>query len=651
MNVQQILLTAIASILLTISLYHFFLSIYVSLKHRLYLYFSFSAFGAFMFSFFALLMTAPNTQETWLLLQRLRMSGLMLCAAAGFFCIYDLYFQKSRAPKLFLWLTLIFALTVPTPLFLSLPIRVYRIKWAGVLFEYHYASNHIGHSLYALSLMLFFCYSIGRIMRCHQPKVSKMFGIIALLPPVIAGFNDFAVAYDWLKSIMISEYMIFMFPLSIFILFLRQEKQDYERLQKLHQKLEEEVLLRTKELTIANEHLQLKIVAVSESEAAMQQAKNFLDKIIETSQDSIVVVNMHGFITRVNASYLELVGYPVDEVIGKKITDFTPQKPGVFDSTAGESVALNETFFNSVNEMMHTMRTTGKIKNWTTYYLRQDNTLVPLEANIILLLDDKGQPMAWVGLLRDITERKKAEQAAIVAQKMTAVGRLAGGIAHDFNNLLCIIMGNVSMAKEYVLHDPVTLKMLTNAEKALMQASSLTRKFITFSTGGEPVKEATEMHGWITNTVNKVLGDGLIKCRFSFPENSCWVEIDQEQMSHVFQNIVENAMEAMPEGGEIVVFTELIPPGSPLAPKNLPMMQEKYLKIGIEDHGIGIPGENLGKIFDPYFSTKSKGTQKGMGLGLSTAYSIISKHDGYIQVESIEGAGTDVYIYLPVMEK
>jgi len=496
MNVQQILLTSILSVLFTISVYHFFMAVFVSRRRKIYLFFSISVFGAFLFAFFALLMSYSDSPGSLLFFQRGRSLGLMLCLSFGLFCIYDIYLIKSRVPKLFSRLTLLVALTVPTSFFLTLPTRTVVVEFAGTTFKYYFLTNQLGYKVFTVSLMLTFLYSTARIALRPNPVVSKVFGIIAFLPVVLGGINDFSVAYGLIENIMISEYLVCLYPVSFFILYLKQKQQDYTILHNLNLKLEQEVQKRTAELTETNRQLKLKITERIEAEQEIKRSKDFLDNIIERSQDCIVICDFWGYIRRANASFLELVGYTDNEVKGKHITHFTPQQPGEYETTTGEAARLNDEFFTGVKTIMNTFTAKGKLNNWTTYFIQEDKKIVPLEANIIVLTDDRGEAIASVGMMRDITGRKKAESRALASEKMAAVGMLAGGIAHDFNNLLFIIMGNVSLAKDNIT-DPGALIPLDEAEKTLNQASTLIKEFLNFSTIGtdETKNERTTDNG------------------------------------------------------------------------------------------------------------------------------------------------------------
>jgi len=260
--------------------------------------------------------------------------------------------------------------------------------------------------------------------------------------------------------------------------------------------------------------------------------------------------------------------------------------------------------------------------------------------------------------ITDITELKNIQEELLKARKLESLGTLAGGIAHDFNNLLSVIMGNISLAEDDIRPEIGTFGYLKEATKASLRAQELAARLITFSTGGAPVKEAAFIGGLVKDSVSHILSDSDIDCEISIPEDLSPVEIDEQQMKQVFYNITTNAREAMStraDGaadrsgkGTIKVYCENI---TVEEKDTLALKQGKYVRISLKDQGFGIPKENIQKIFDPYFSTKERGTQKGMGLGLAVCHSIVKKHDGLIAVESELEVGTTFIIYLPVSEK
>ncbi|MGE5446330.1 MAG: ATP-binding protein [Ignavibacteriales bacterium] len=238
------------------------------------------------------------------------------------------------------------------------------------------------------------------------------------------------------------------------------------------------------------------------------------------------------------------------------------------------------------------------------------------------------------------------EEELLKAQKLESIGVLAGGIAHDFNNLLTAILGNIYLTKITTdsKNDSKMYKRLTEAEKACFRAKDLTQRLLTFSKGGAPVKKVTSIKELIKDSASFAVSGSDVRCEFHISEDLWKVEVDEGQISQVINNVVINAEQAMPEGGVIRVRAENVNVG---LGDGLPLKEGKYVRITIEDEGIGIPQEHLPKIFDPYFTTKHSGS----GLGLAAVYSIIRSHDGYIGVKSELGAGTKIYIYLSASEK
>ena len=254
----------------------------------------------------------------------------------------------------------------------------------------------------------------------------------------------------------------------------------------------------------------------------------------------------------------------------------------------------------------------------------------------------------------DITERIRLETQLQQAQKMEAIGVLAGGIAHDFNNMLAAVLGKISIAQMETKPGTKAFELLTEAENAGMRAKGLTAKLITFSKGGDPFKQEVSIGEFVKDSVSSALSGSDIDSEFTIPDDLWPVNIDEVQMKHVIHNIITNAVEAMStcaDGaagrsgqGTIKVSCENVEIGEK---DGLTLKAGKYVKISLKDQGYGIPEENLSKIFDPYYSTKEMGTDKGMGLGLSISHSIVKKHGGLITVESELGVGTTFFICLP----
>ncbi|MFA5110092.1 MAG: PAS domain S-box protein [Desulfobaccales bacterium] len=276
--------------------------------------------------------------------------------------------------------------------------------------------------------------------------------------------------------------------------------------------------------------------------------------------------------------------------------------------------------------------------------IRQGGDIIWIQARGQIVCDQDGRIDHINGVFFDITDRKKAEEEWIKLSKLESLGLLAGGIAHDFNNILTGILGNLSLCLLERAVSPEMQERLMEAEKACEQARALSRQLLTFAKGGAPIKEIT--------AIDKILGESALlacrgtqsRCEFHLAPDLWAVEIDAGQMNQVFQNIVINAVQAMPLGGTIKIYGENV---TIEEDRGLPLKPGNYVKIVIQDQGLGIPAEYLTKIFDPYFTTK----QKGSGLGLATSYSIVKNHNGHLAVDSTLEKGSAFTIYLPGLDR
>jgi len=280
--------------------------------------------------------------------------------------------------------------------------------------------------------------------------------------------------------------------------------------------------------------------------------------------------------------------------------------------------------------------------------IRHDGSVIWVRNTIVPYRDEDGRLLHYDGLIENITERKNMEEEILKEKKLESVGTLAGGIAHDFNNLLQAIMGSISLAKMCVSPEDKVYRLLDTAENVSMRASDLTQQLITFSSGGMPVIRTMYIGEFIKNTVISSIAGSDVACTFHIANDLLPVDFDEGQMTQVIYNIVLNAREAMPNKGVLMVVAENVTID---APSELALKQGEYIQISISDRGMGIPIQNLQRIFDPYFTTKEMASQKGMGLGLTICYSIVRRHEGLITVESEEGVGTTIHIYLPASKK
>ena len=310
------------------------------------------------------------------------------------------------------------------------------------------------------------------------------------------------------------------------------------------------------------------------------------------------------------------------DVIGKRLSQFFSEEfRPLIDESVRKALAGEQNSFEAVQ-------------------LRQDASAVIWNAILSPIFDGTGSVNRFVAIFEDITQRKRAEEELLRSQKLESLGILAGGVAHDFNNLLTGFFGYISLAK--MKGTPPVIAYLEKAEKALDRARGLSQQLLTFSKGGEPVKRIVNLVPLIYESVQFALSGSKVDVIFLIPQDLKAVEADPGQIGQVVENIVINAVEAMQAGGTITVkaWNETFVRDSHWSRAG------EYLAMSIIDEGIGIPEEHLSRVFDPFFTTKTKGN----GLGLSSSYSIIKKHGGWVDVISEIGEGSTFTFFLPISD-
>ncbi len=380
---------------------------------------------------------------------------------------------------------------------------------------------------------------------------------------------------------------------------------------------------------------------LEKSEQQLRILKDFHEDIVKKAPVGIIRIDKEGEIEFVNPKAAELIGLPNGEEIttkGKKVKDIfnVKETPKTMSSEIGSSAHMDFLAHNMPGEEIHANLAL------TSIYGKKSQTSVC----VVSLSDKNGNFDGALFLIEDITERKLLEEERQKIERLESVGTLAGGIAHDFNNLLTGIMGNIGLAKRSIEAGDLqkTSSRLVEAEKASFRAKDLTQQLLTFAKGGTPVRQDVALRELLKDSVDFVLRGSNVRCESTLPNDLWLVNIDEGQISQVLSNVIINADEAMPEGGKININAK----NTVVQEKStLPLKKGKYVEITIIDHGVGINKEHLLRIFEPYFTTK----QKGSGLGLATAYSIIRNHNGYITVNSTPTVGTTVRIYLPAAKK
>ncbi|MEE8329085.1 MAG: PAS domain S-box protein [Thermodesulfovibrionia bacterium] len=336
-------------------------------------------------------------------------------------------------------------------------------------------------------------------------------------------------------------------------------------------------------------------------------------------------------ITFMGEFFKEISGYPASDFINNKVRTFASiMHPD--DVKHVEKIVLN-----ALKE---------KRKNFIVEYriFHKNGDIKWISDRVRIIFEGKGEIKSFEGVLFDITELKQLEEEKLKSHKLESVGILAGGIAHDFNNLLAGILNNVYMTKMNIDRESQEYTNMESAEKAISRASNLTRQLLTFSRGGAPVKKTAYIIEVIKESAEFALRGSNVKCEYNVTDDLWPVEVDEGQMNQVMHNLILNADQSMPEGGTIQISIENSELGSDTG---LLLEDGRYVKIVIQDRGVGIEKEHLKKIFDPYFTTK----EMGRGLGLSITYSIIKQHNGLLTVEAEKGTGTTFTIYLPASDK
>jgi len=363
-------------------------------------------------------------------------------------------------------------------------------------------------------------------------------------------------------------------------------------------------------------------------EETIQLGKREWESTFDAMSDWVSLIDLKYRILRSNRAGEKFVDLPTEETIGQNCCELL----------YGTQEPLPEC---PMQKMLQTHQ-----RESLDLYVKEMNQWLRIVVDPVMDKDDN--LVRAVHIVRDITELKKIEEERLKVMKLESIGIIAGGIAHDFNNLLSIIIGNIDLAKDDIKPEIGAFEKLSGAGNATLQAKELTKQLITFSKGGAPVKKVGSIGEFVMDTINLSILDSNIKCKFFIPHDLWLVGFDEGQMKHAINNMIVNTTESMPDGGTIDVTADNF---IVTAERGLPLSDGKYVKISIQDRGVGIPEEHLSRIFDPYFTTKEMGVQKGMGLGLATTYSIINRHDGHITVESKVGGGTIFTLYLPAHEK
>ena len=354
----------------------------------------------------------------------------------------------------------------------------------------------------------------------------------------------------------------------------------------------------------------------------------FLASIIKNYPDAVCAMDLDGIMIAWNNAAEKLLGYKADEIINRPVATIIPE----------EIVQKEREHYLTI------LSAEGMFSGYESLRLTKDGKRIAVELTGVAIKDKAQKITSYALIMVDITDRKTAEDERLKSHVLESIGILAGGIAHDFNNLLTAILGNITVAKISVPPGDRAFGRLADAEQVCLIAGQLSQRLLTFASGGHPVRKIAKLSGLIEETAHTLLDGTNISFEFIWPDGLYPLAIDEGQMQQVFSNLVTNARESMPNGGRLTVRGENL---HIAAQDSIPLQEGYYVKISIQDTGVGIPEDNLARVFDPYFSTKDTFNQKGLGLGLAVCYSLIKRHDGLITIDSEVGKGTTFIIYLP----
>jgi PAS domain S-box-containing protein len=357
--------------------------------------------------------------------------------------------------------------------------------------------------------------------------------------------------------------------------------------------------------------------------------------LAETASDGIITIDAACTILFANTAAARIFGYSTDELTGASLTVLMPEE--VRQLHRGAIARYLET-----GDKRLTWQSIGLIG------LHRDGYEFPIEVSFGEY--KRNSKHIFVGIVRDITERKRLDETLKQSAKLESLGVLAGGIAHDFNNLLTGILGNVSLALETVGDSHPAKQSLRDAIEASEKAANLTKQMLAYAGKGRYLIEPTDISA-LVREISALIGSSIprhVTLRLDLQDPLPLVDADVAQLQQLIMNRAINAAEAIPETrqGTVLVITRAQEADAEYlaalgAAESAPA---SYVAIGVHDNGVGMDDATLGKIFDPFFTTKFT----GRGLGLAATVGIVRGHKGVLKVFSIPGQGTTFKVLLPV---
>jgi two-component system cell cycle sensor histidine kinase/response regulator CckA len=379
-----------------------------------------------------------------------------------------------------------------------------------------------------------------------------------------------------------------------------------------------------------------------QAEEALRISEEKYRNILESIEDGYYEVDIAGNFTFFNDSMCRIYGYPREELMGMNNRQYTDQENA-------------KKLFQAFNKVYRAGESTREF-DWEI--IGKDGTKRYVETSVSLIKDSSGNRVGFRGVVRDITERKRAEQEMTAlqeqlrqSQKMEAIGQLAGGVAHDFNNLLTVIKGYSQLSLGETKEEDPLKENIEEIKKAADRAADLTRQLLAFSRRQIMEMKVLDINTTLQNLekmLKRIIGED-VELVFLLNKDLGRVRTDPGQIEQVVLNLAVNARDAMRHGGKLTIETDNVKLDEVYAKRHVAVKPGPYVMLSVSDTGVGMTPEVRDRVFEPFFTTKEKG--KGTGLGLSTVYGIVKQSGGNIWTYSELGKGTTFKIYLPMVEE
>lgn len=369
-----------------------------------------------------------------------------------------------------------------------------------------------------------------------------------------------------------------------------------------------------------------------QAQEALRQAEERYRSIFEQAIIGIFQSTPEGDFVTMNPAMARMLGYDSPQQALTEIREIASLYP------RGEKR----------RDLLADIKAGGELHNYEDEFCRRDGSELWLSLNLRCVYNQDGTASYYAGTAEDITQRKLLERQLRQAQKMEAVARLAGGVSHDFNNMLGIITGYSELLQSRTDFDNAAVQQIQQIHGAGKKAAALTQQLLAFSRKQitQPrVLDLNEVLRKISNMLRRLIGED-VELIMRFSSRDIRVNVDASQIDQVIMNLAVNARDAMPEGGKLIIETDVCELDMSYSMRRRPVLRGSYARIIITDTGCGIDQETMAHVFEPFFTTKELG--KGTGLGLSIVYGIVKQSNGYIWVYSEVGQGTSFKIYLPL---